>query len=91
MSYITRADLMAHPAFAGLATDTSGNPCPWENSYECPDCGATWHDEWSCQCDDECPNCGLSDIAPYRSDWIAGADDAVWRIWDDLPDCDKPL
>ncbi len=33
--------------------------------YEC-DCGNTWEDEWSCACDDECPECGRDVEA---SDW----------------------
>ncbi len=28
------------------------------NSYSCPDCDEHWEDEWDCQCDDECPECG---------------------------------
>ena len=27
-------------------------------SYEC-DCGACWQTQWSCACDDECPDCGV--------------------------------
>lgn len=36
------------------------------NYYQCP-CGNTWSDEWSCTCDDECSECGLS-ISPDESD-----------------------
>jgi hypothetical protein len=25
--------------------------------YECSECGAKWTDEWSCSCNDRCPNC----------------------------------
>lgn len=38
------------------------------NYYECPRCDGTWSDAWSCQCDDECPDCGLRDISPFDSD-----------------------
>lgn len=29
------------------------------NHYEC-DWGAEWTDEWSCTCDDDCPECGAT-------------------------------
>jgi predicted nucleic acid-binding Zn-ribbon protein len=38
------------------------------NYYRCPDCGETWCDEWSAQCDDDCPACGARHITPYKSD-----------------------
>ncbi|TXG96149.1 MAG: hypothetical protein E6R08_10275 [Nevskiaceae bacterium] len=28
------------------------------NEYHCTHCGHEWEDEWTCACDDECPNCG---------------------------------
>ena len=37
------------------------------NYYRCPKCGQTWCDEWSAQCDDDCPNCGARHISPYKS------------------------
>ncbi|MER9768925.1 hypothetical protein NKJ09_23005 [Mesorhizobium sp. M0189] len=37
------------------------------NHYECTDCDVEWSDEWSCQCDDECPNCG-HDFSPVESE-----------------------
>lgn len=36
------------------------------NHYHCRDCDMSWNDEWSCACDDECPNCGVS-ISPIES------------------------
>jgi len=36
------------------------------NTYRCPDCGEEWQDEWSCGCDDPCPNCDAP-ISPYQS------------------------
>lgn len=36
------------------------------NRYTCPRCECTWEDEWSCQCDDECPICS-HDIEPDES------------------------
>lgn len=40
----------------------------YRNSYECAECGEEWEDEWSCCCDDECPNCGCSDWSPVDSE-----------------------
>jgi predicted nucleic acid-binding Zn-ribbon protein len=37
------------------------------NTYECSKCGHTWDDEWSCCCDDDCPECGASDFSPLES------------------------
>ena len=36
--------------------------------YECDECDCRWQDEWSCMCDDECPNCGARDMSPIESD-----------------------
>ena len=40
----------------------------YRNHYHCGDCGTDWEDEWSCCCDDECPNCGSGDWSPVESD-----------------------
>ena len=89
----TRADLIHHPLFADLYRDTSGNPCVWMNSYSCQACTSEqvdWCDEWSCQCDDECPNCGAS-VSPVASDWI-GPDDPIARaLWEMLPEGGEAL
>lgn len=42
----------------------------FHNQYECPRCGTEWEDQWSCGCDDECPDCGL-DCSPVSSEEIA--------------------
>ncbi|MCA1800296.1 MAG: hypothetical protein LC687_06575 [Actinobacteria bacterium] len=34
------------------------------NHYACSECGNHWIDEWSCACDDRCPNCNTP-ISPY--------------------------
>lgn len=37
-------------------------PAPWYRmTYE--HCGQTWHSEWDCACNDECPECG-AEIQP---------------------------
>lgn len=41
------------------------------NKYECSECGVGWEDEWSCMCDDECPNCHSLDFSPIDSDDIS--------------------
>ena len=42
------------------------------NHYECYRCGEHWTDEWSCQCDDECPCCGAGDSSPFDSEDLSG-------------------
>jgi hypothetical protein len=39
------------------------------NYYRCTDCNTEWQDEWSCQCDDECPVCATP-YSPYMSEDI---------------------
>ncbi len=67
---------MAHPAFADLNTDSDGNPCVWENHYHCDQSSGVpsmWSDIWSCQCDDECPDC-IRSCEPEQSTWIGPMD-----------------
>lgn len=80
----TRADLLSHTSFAALSTDSDGNPCVWLNYYAC-DCGNEWTDAWSCQCDDECGECGIS-ISPIESDWLGPIEAAAQTIWGELPE-----
>ncbi len=49
-------------------------PMLYINYYRCPDCSNEWDNERSCQCDDECGECGCSDISPYKSDDIEQED-----------------
>lgn len=39
----------------------------YRNIYDCSRCGTHWEDEWSCMCDDRCPNCNLSN-SPTESE-----------------------
>lgn len=39
-----------HPAEEGITVV--------RREFECTECGESWEDEWCCDCDDECPNCG---------------------------------
>lgn len=83
----TRADLARFDTWKSLATDTSGNPCVWLNHYrcECDPAGTFWEDEWSCQCDDECPVCG-HDLSPHHSEWIGPPSPLATAFWDALPE-----
>jgi hypothetical protein len=38
------------------------------NYYLCERCDSTWGDEWSCMCDDDCPQCGARHMSPFKSD-----------------------
>jgi hypothetical protein len=68
----------------------------FENNYLCPECGAVWDSEWSCACNDECPDCETGDITPVFSREmtisVEPVGDGVWMIWqspenaDDDPD-----
>lgn len=40
----------------------------YRNHYHCARCGHEWPDEWSCMCDDDCPQCDARHMSPYRSD-----------------------
>lgn len=40
----------------------------FRNYYKCDECGVSWMDEWSCACDDDCPECGSRHYSPYDSD-----------------------
>lgn len=44
-----------------------GMPCIFVNFYECDACDEAWGDQWSCACNDKCPNCG-HEIEPYATD-----------------------
>lgn len=48
--------------------DDEDNPSGFINHYTCPDCKYEWTDEWSCMCDDDCPNCGKRHISPHTSE-----------------------
>ena len=34
-------------------------------SYRCDECGVGWTDEWSCACNDRCPECD-AEIEPFE-------------------------
>ena len=41
----------------------------FRNHYHCSDCDVSWDDEWSCACDDKCPECGTS-YSPVSSEVV---------------------
>jgi hypothetical protein len=47
------------------------------NHYHCGDCSTDWVDEWSCCCDDECPNCGSRNWSPVESDDLTEIVDSI--------------
>lgn len=94
-----RADLASMAAFRDLGVDTAGNPIVWENSYEHGDCESipdgssevpSWTMEWSCECEDECPECGTA-IEPTQSRWIGPDDPDLRVLWEDLPERTGPV
>ena len=40
----------------------------FRNHYKCAESGCKWTDEWSCMCDDDCPQCGARHMSPFDSD-----------------------
>jgi len=40
----------------------------FRNYYRCVRCDHEWPDEWSCTCEDDCPDCGARHMTPYESD-----------------------
>ena len=44
----------------------------FRNQYECDSCGCYWEDEWSCACDDDCPECGARHMTPVDSIDLSG-------------------
>ena len=40
----------------------------YANHYSCDRCGEDWVDEWSCMCDDDCPECGSRHYSPVDSE-----------------------
>jgi len=44
----------------------------FRNHHACPHCGTRWQNEWSCMCDDRCPNCDLS-CTPVESEDLSVA------------------
>lgn len=43
------------------------------NHYHCEACDIEWEDEWSCACNDKCPQCNR-EIEPYESDEVERED-----------------
>jgi hypothetical protein len=54
------------------AMEALGLEIIYTNQYQCDDCEVSWEDQWTCACDDDCPECGVS-ISPY--DWTTNIDE----------------
>jgi hypothetical protein len=39
----------------------------FRKSYRCDECEVGWNDEWSCGCNDRCPECD-AEIEPFESE-----------------------
>lgn len=61
----------------------------YNNLYVCPDCNAVWDSDWSCGCDDDCPECETSGISPVSSRELTVIvephGDGSWTIWQSPP------
>jgi O-acetyl-ADP-ribose deacetylase (regulator of RNase III) len=53
----------------GDEVDTGEEQIKFRNFYRCSDCNTEWDDEWSCTCNDKCPDCN-KEIEPYLSEDI---------------------
>ncbi|WP_114390816.1 hypothetical protein [Notoacmeibacter marinus] len=66
----------------------------FNNQYRCDECGAEWEDEWSCCCDDECPECQAGDWQPYDSENLSAYVERIpdgWEVYYSHPDdSDQP-
>jgi predicted nucleic acid-binding Zn-ribbon protein len=40
----------------------------FRNHYTCARCGASWQDEWSAMCEDDCAECGARHMSPEESE-----------------------
>lgn len=38
------------------------------NHYKCYRCAHSWADQWTAQCDDDCPECGARHVSPFKSE-----------------------
>jgi hypothetical protein len=55
-----------------MKPDIMPNEPGWfRNFHRCPACCTPWTDEWSAQCDDDCPHCGARHISSCKSEDIA--------------------
>ena len=65
----------------------------FNNQYVCPECKAFWDSDWSCGCDDECPECEERNISPvYSVDLTVVVEpdgDGSWTIWHSPPQAEE--
>ncbi len=70
---------------------SSFEPKKFRNYYRCT-CGTEWSDEWSCMCNDRCPNCNL-EIEPHESEELCLECGAIVDDTKDgkCPQCGEPI
>lgn len=52
----------------GDCDECQEEPQEFINHYKCPECQHEWRDQWTAQCDDDCPECGARHISPFKSE-----------------------
>ena len=63
-----QADWWQAAAGVDVSDDDDDDATMFRNHYECDDCGHVWSDDWSAQCDDDCPECGARHMSPFKSE-----------------------
>ena len=66
--------------YADDRRDSAANPCPYLNHYQC-ECGEAWTDQWSCACDDRCPDCDAP-ISPTKTVDLISRDQITPEVFD---------
>lgn len=64
---------MSAPYDACDDVDLRSDPL-FRNKYRCRECDVEWTDEWSCACDDTCPQCDVS-LPPVESELLGHFED----------------
>lgn len=75
-------DELHMPAEAAYLPFSEENEAAYLNYYYCPECETDWTDVWTAMSDDTCPECGLRNIQPERSEEFYEAGDPVDALGD---------
>lgn len=87
---LDRSHLVLLYEWRDMSTDGCGNPLVWRNHFSCDEGHplVSWNDDWSCQCSNTCPHCGLELEPTYAgeatSTWIGPTDPAHRELWEML-------
>lgn len=52
----------------GDCDECQEEPQEFINHYKCYRCAHEWADQWTAQCDDDCPECGARHVSPHTSE-----------------------